>query len=89
MGPFSKLKIFIWLHSHEYEKILSITVCDLFDTKESIEKIRAHALAAIHLESYFDARKHYELLVKRHKRLRWIIFDWHIFMLATIKKKMR
>lgn len=67
MGPFSKLKIFIWLHSHEYEKILSITVCDLFDTKESTEKIRAHALAAFHLESYFDARKHYELLVKRHK----------------------
>ena len=35
MGPFSKLKIFFWLHSHEYEKILGITVCDLFDAKES------------------------------------------------------
>jgi hypothetical protein len=67
MRPFSKLKIFFWLHSHEYEKILGITVCDLFDTKESTEKIRAHAVAAFYLESYFDARKHYEILVKRHK----------------------
>jgi tetratricopeptide (TPR) repeat protein len=42
-------------------------VCDLFDAKESTEKIRAHAVAAFYLESYFDARKHYEILVKRHK----------------------
>lgn len=67
MGPISKLKIFYWFHTHEYDKVLKFTGCDLLDPKEKTDKVKYQALSSFYLKNYYHSRKCYELLVKNQK----------------------